>query len=155
MHTTILQSTDTKYGDYNGHDIINALVDGFEKDLEFSLLEIVLEGSPQYPINQKKELIGILSALSNRFDKEDIINTEIKIEDDMVYHMETEDGRDIPNPILEEMGYKQITFHIFSGLKIPNIKPCADLGIGIEFYYLIDDAQNLKNLTCNYRLEYE
>ncbi|MCB9047401.1 MAG: hypothetical protein H6550_14810 [Chitinophagales bacterium] len=155
MHSTILQSTDTQKGEYCGHDIINAIIDGFEKELEFSLLEIVLKDCPQYPINQKKELIGILSALSDRYSKEDIINTEISIEDDIVYHMETEDGRDIPNPVLEEMGYKQITFHIFSGLKIPRLKPCADVGIGIEFYYLIDDTQNLKSLTCNYRLEYE
>lgn len=117
------------------------------------MLELVLAGSPQYPINQKKELIGILSALSNRYSKEDIINTEIRIEDDIVYHMETEDGRDIPNPILEEMGYKQITFHIFSGLKIPNLKYGANLSMDIEFYYLIDNTKNLTNLTCNYKLD--
>jgi len=155
MHSTVLKSIKQDSGNYNGQDIINAIIDGFEKNLEFSLLELVLEGSPQYPINEKKELIGILNAFSNRFNKDDIANFKVSIEDNMVYHMETEDGRDIPNPILEEMGYKQITFHIFSGLKIPTIKPCADLCIGIEFYYLIDDTQNLKNLTCNYRLEYE
>lgn len=151
MDYTILQCTNSQKGEYSGQDIINAIIDGFEKKLDFSLLEIVLDDCPQYPEKEKNELIGILNAISARFNENDINHLEIRIEDDMVYHMETENGKDIPNPILEEMGYKQIIFTILCEMKIKSLKLGAELAAGLSIYYLIDDKNNLTKLTCDNR----
>lgn len=147
----ILQNDGLSRGNYNGHDIINALIAGFEQNLNFELLSIVLEDCPQYPNHQKTELLEILNAFSTMFNGDEILQYKVKIEDDMVYHMETEDGKDISNIILEEQGYKQIIFTLFSEIKIKNLKYGGELSAGMSFYYLIDKNNNLLTLFCNNR----
>ena len=126
MHQVILTLDGSPNSVYNGHDIINALVEGFEHKLDFSLLKLVLDDSHQFPVEQRAELMNVLDSINRRFHQDDLIEFSISIENDIVYHMETEEG-EILNPILEEMGYKQITFNLSSGLILPNLNTCADI----------------------------
>lgn len=147
MQHDILTINNQQPGAFNGEDIINALIHGFENQLEFSLLQTVLYDCPQYEQSQKDAFLSMLSGINKWFYRQDMYNHDVMIDNDMVYDLDTETGI-IPGYELEAQGYKYICFTIACGEKVPELNMGADVHMPIRFYYLVENS-NLIKLTCS------